>query len=283
MNEDLSLAYQRAEKMLTQFIAALPNLIIAIALFALFWLLATVVRIFVTKLIERTGQSSNVAQVFARIASWALYLFGLMTAITVVFPSLDAASILNALGFTGVAVGFAFKDIFQNLLAGLLILITHPFRVGDQIISGSDEGTVEEIMVRATRIRTYDNREVIIPNSDLYTNRVTVNTAYNKRRVSVNVGMGYEEDIEKTKQIILAALSNDPNILQDPAPQVFARELADFSINLEVRVWSDPARQLESIQTQDQVIAILHKVLTEAGVDLPFPTQNVLLHDQTQK
>ncbi|WP_229755789.1 mechanosensitive ion channel family protein, partial [Deinococcus soli (ex Cha et al. 2016)] len=103
---------------------------------------------------------------------------GVLVALTVVFPTLTAASLFGALGVRGVAIGFAFKDIFQNLLAGLLILITRPFRIGDQIVSGEHEGTVEDIQVRATLLHTYDNRRVVIPNSELYTNRVIVNTAY---------------------------------------------------------------------------------------------------------
>ncbi|MXV22113.1 mechanosensitive ion channel family protein, partial [Deinococcus xianganensis] len=102
---------------------------------------------------------------------------------------------------------FAFKDIFQNLLAGLLILITRPFRIGDQIVSGEHEGTVEDIQVRATLLRTYDNRRVVIPNSELYTNRVIVNTAYDRRRLAVTVGIGYGDDIAQAKRIILDTLA----------------------------------------------------------------------------
>ncbi|MFP3354118.1 mechanosensitive ion channel, partial [Pseudoalteromonas sp. SIMBA_153] len=95
------------------------------------------------------------------------------------------AKLIGALGIGSVAIGFAFKDIFQNLLSGILLLISEPFRIGDQIVSGDYEGTVEDIKIRATTIRTYDGRQVVIPNSDLYTSALTVNTAYKQRRLQV--------------------------------------------------------------------------------------------------
>lgn len=169
----------------------------------------------------------------------------------VVFPTLTAASLFGALGVGGVAIGFAFKDIFQNLGAGILILLTRPFRIGDQIISGTNEGTVESIEVRASVLRTYDNRRVVIPNSDLYTNRVTVNTAYENRRLAVEVGIGYGDDITTVKTIILNTLTHLP------------------------------ARR-EALEAQDQVLHALKPALINAGIDLPLPTQQVLLHNQTE-
>ncbi|TXH70443.1 MAG: mechanosensitive ion channel family protein [Thiothrix sp.] len=282
MSDDLSLAYQRAEKMLQQLIAGIPNLLVALLVFAFFWLLAALIKSGVRRFVERTGQPSSVAIILSRVASWVMYGFGIMVAMTVLFPTLDAASFFSALGVSSIAIGFAFKDVFQNLLAGLLILITRPFRIGDQIVSGSHEGTIEEIMVRATRMRTYDNREVIIPNSELFTTRVVVNTAKNIRRTSVVVGIGYGDNIQKAKEAILEGLRQSPDILQEPPPQILARELGDFSINLEVRVWSDPGRQREILEAQDKVIEIIHRVLPAAGIDMPFPTRQILFHDQTE-
>ncbi|MFC3605830.1 mechanosensitive ion channel family protein [Deinococcus soli (ex Cha et al. 2016)] len=278
------------EPLLTRFqtltqslLVSLPNVALGLVLFALFWFTAGVVRRSVQALAERAGQPTGIALVFGRLAGWVILTLGVLVALTVVFPTLTAASLFGALGVSGVAIGFAFKDIFQNLLAGLLILITRPFRIGDQIVSGEHEGTVEDIQVRATLLRTYDNRRVVIPNSELYTNRVIVNTAYDRRRLAVTVGIGYGDDIAQAKRIILDTLAGVEEIRSDPAPAVLVRDLADFSVNLEVRYWIDPPIRREVVESQDRVLEALKPALIAAGIDLPLPTQQVLFHDQTEE
>ncbi|WP_155299943.1 mechanosensitive ion channel family protein [Deinococcus kurensis] len=264
-------------------LASLPNVVLGLVLFALFWVVSGVLRRSVQALAERAGQPAGIARVFGRLAAWVSLALGVLVALTVIFPTLTAASLFGALGVSGVAIGFAFKDIFQNLLAGLLILITRPFRIGDQIVSGEHEGTVEDIQVRATLLRTYDNRRVVIPNSELYTNRVIVNTAYDRRRLAVTVGIGYGDDIAQAKRIILDTLAGVEEIRSDPAPAVLVRELADFSVNLEVRYWIDPPIRREVVESQDRVLEALKPALIAAGIDLPLPTHQVLFHDQTEE
>ncbi|MFN4249698.1 MULTISPECIES: mechanosensitive ion channel family protein [unclassified Deinococcus] len=273
----------RFQALVQSLLASLPNVALALVLFLVFWFVAGVARRSVQAVARRAGQPAGIGLVFGRLVSWALLTLGVLVALTVIFPTLTAASLFGALGVSGVAIGFAFKDIFQNLLAGLLLLITRPFRIGDQIVSGEHEGTVEDIQVRATLLRTYDNRRVVIPNSELYTNRVIVNTAYDRRRLAVTVGIGYGDDIAQAKQVILETLSGVEDIRPDPAPTVLVRELADFSVNLEVRYWIDPPIRREVVESQDRVLEALKPALIEAGIDLPLPTQQVLFHDQTEE
>jgi small conductance mechanosensitive channel len=110
--------------------------------------------------------------------------FGLLVALRVIFPAVTLASLFGTLGVGGIVIGFALRDIFRNPLAGILILFTRPFRIGDQIVSNDYEGEVVDILVRATLVRTYDNRLVVIPSGELYTKRVVVNTGYETRRLS---------------------------------------------------------------------------------------------------
>ncbi|CAM3572330.1 mechanosensitive ion channel family protein [Deinococcus frigens] len=282
MNLELSAVWMRVQSLLQGFIVTIPNILIGLLVFLVFLLIARLARNAVTGLAERSGQPRGVSLVFSRTVSWLVLAVGVLTALTVIFPTLTAASLFGALGVSGVAIGFAFKDIFQNLLAGILILVTRPFRIGDQIVSGDHEGVVEDIQVRATLLRTYDNRRVVIPNSELYTNRVTVNTAYEHRRLAVTVGIGYGDDIAAARKLILETLKGLDGLLQDPAPSVLVRELGDFSVNLEVRFWIDPPVRKEAVETQDSVLEAIKNALPAAGFDLPFPTQQVLYHDQTE-
>ncbi len=259
-----------------------PNLLIAIIVFVGFAVVARLLSAGTIGLAVRTGQSRNLAIVFSRIVRGAIHVLGALVAATIIFPSLDAASIFGALGVGGVAVGFAFKDIFQNLLAGMLILVTKPFKIGDQIVTGSHEGTVDDIQIRATLLRTYDNRIVVVPNSELYTNRVIVNTAFSSRRVSVPVSIGYGDDIDEAAAVIRKALTGLDRVAREPEPSVLVRGFGESSVDLEVRFWISPTIRREAVLAVDEALRAMKPALVKAGIDLPFPTRLVLFHDQTE-
>jgi small-conductance mechanosensitive channel len=181
-----------------------------------------------------------------------------------------------------VAVGFAFKDIFQNLLAGILILLRHPFRVGDEITTGDFTGTVEAIETRATFIRTYDGRRAIIPNSDVYTKSVAVISAYDMLRSEYDVGIGYGDDLGRAKQIALEVMRGVDGVLPDPAPDALVCDLAESSKNFRLRWWTAPSRG-EVVRVRDAVLQGVAEALSGAGMDLPFPTRVLLFHDQTEE
>ncbi|MDN5666690.1 MAG: mechanosensitive ion channel family protein, partial [Psychrobacter sp.] len=189
------------------------------------------------------------------------------------------AKLIGALGIGSVAIGFAFKDIFQNLLSGILLLISEPFRIGDQIVSGDYEGTVEDIKIRATTIRTYDGRQVVIPNSDLYTSALTVNTAYKQRRLQVEVGIGYEDDIEEAKAEILRALDKADSVSTKAQPSVIATGFGGSSIDLTVRWFIEEGTQANKVASIHQVIVEVKKALDAAGINIPFPIRTIDLSD----
>ena len=263
---------------------ALPNLAVGLVVVLVFWLVSRLVARLVRSVVARAGPPTGVQIVLGRLTGWAVLALGFLVALAVVFPTVTAASVFGALGIGigSVAIGFAFKDILQNLLAGILILLTRPFRIGDQIVSGAHEGTVEDIDVRSTSLRTYDNRRVVIPNSELYTSRVTVNTAYAHRRLAVDVGIGYGDDIGIAKRVVLSTMADLDGAVSDPPPTVLVTALGDFAVNLQVRFWIDPPARREAVEVADQVLTAVKPALVAAGIDLPLPTQQVLLHDQTE-
>jgi small-conductance mechanosensitive channel len=200
-----------------------------------------------------------------------------------VIPTFQAGDLVQLLGISGVAIGFAFRDILQNFLSGILILLTEPFQIDDQIVFKDFEGTVENIETRATTIRTYDGRRIVIPNSELFTNSVTVNTAFDNRRLEYDVGIGYGDDIDLAKQLMLEAMHSVDEVLKDPAPDVLVMELAESTVNIRVRWWVHPPRRADNLISRDKVITAIKKKLVENGIDLPFPTQQILFHDQTEE
>ena len=281
-NISLSAATEKISSMLQSAIALLPNVAIGVVVFIIFWLLGRFVRSFVRRQTQKR-QSRNVGLVFGRLAQGALVILGFLVAATIIFPNFNPADIIATLGIGGVAVGFAFKDILQNFLAGILILLTEPFQIEDQIIFGDYEGTVENIQTRATTIRTYDGRRVVIPNAELFTNAVMVNTAYERRRLQYDIGIGYGDDIGQAKEIILDVLGNETDVLTDPQPEAIVVELADSTINIRARWWIEPPRRADEMSSYDNILHNICTKLVDAGIDLPFPTQQILFHDQTEE
>lgn len=284
MGESISLsaATEKITKMIQAAVALLPNLIIGIVIFIIFWIVGKTIRRVIRKQ-TRDRDVRNVGLVFGRLAQGGLVILGFLVAATIIFPSFNPADALAALGIGGVAIGFAFKDILQNFLAGILILLTEPFTLEDQIIFNSYEGTVEHIQIRATTIRTYDGRRVVIPNAELFTNAVMVNTAYDRRRLQYDIGIGYGDDIAQAKKIILDVLQSNDEILETPSPEALVVDLAGSSINIRARWWIEPPRRADCMTSQDWVLENVCKQLVAAGIDLPFPTQQILFHDQTEE
>ena len=277
----LQTAWQQLMQMVRGTVQLIPNILIAIVVFVLFWFIAKFSRRIIKK-VTRRKQSRNLGLVLARLSQGLIILVGAFIALAIVVPSFKPGDLVQLLGVSGVAVGFAFRDILQNFLAGILILITEPFVIDDQIVFQDFEGTVENIQTRATTIRTYDGTKIVIPNAELFTNSVKVNTAFEKRRLQYDIGIGYGDDIAEAKRIILEVLRNDPESISDPPPEALVVELADFTVNIRARWWVNPPRRAEVLDSQDGVLTELCNKLVAAGIDLPFPTQQILFHDQTE-
>ncbi len=281
IDANFSVILATVDRLLDGFLAMLPLLAAAILVFVLLLLTARGVRYLAEKALKRSSNQSA-ASAIGRLLYVAMVALAVLIAVTIAFPSMTPGRLISVLGIGGVAIGFAFKDIFQNLLAGILILLRHPFRVGDEITTGEFTGTVEAIETRATFIRTYDGRRVIIPNGDVYTKPVTVISAYDMLRSEYDVGIGYGDDLAQAKAIALEAIQGVDGVLADPAPDVLVWELGESSKNIRIRWWTRPARG-DVLRIRDAVLKEVAEAIAGAGMDLPFPTQVVLFHDQTEE
>jgi small conductance mechanosensitive channel len=275
-------AWQNLEEMINGWIAAIPNLIIGAAIFLLMYILSRLVRRMVLRVVTRATLPPTAQLIFGRLSQWSIIFLGMLVSLLVMFPSFNAGQLINLLGIGGVAIGFAFRDIVQNFLAGVLILLTQPFRIEDQIVVDNYEGTVEDIQTRATFIRTYDGRRVVIPNSDLFTRSVTVNTAFPVRRSQADIAIGYGDDIERASAIMLDAISKIDAVLSEPSPDVLVHSLADYAVVLRLRWWTD-SRRGDVVQVENRALRTVKTELSAAGIDMPFPTQQILFHDQTEE
>ena len=283
MNAAVSAAWNKVHSMVIGLFALLPNIVLALIVFVIFVIIGGVIKKVVKRLTGDRRHARNLGLVLGRLAQGTTVLVGLFIALSIVIPSLKASDLVQLLGISGVAIGFAFRDILQNFLSGVLILLTEPFQIGDQIVFKSFEGTVENIQTRATTIKTYDGRRIVVPNSELFTNSLTVNTAFDSRRLEYDIGIGYGDDIDQAKHLILEAMHEIPGVLKEPAPDVIVVALADCTVNIRARWWIKPPFRADMLDMQDKVLTAIKNKLTDHGIDLPFPTQQILFHDQTEE
>ena len=281
-NDGLTLFWRTVRDFMKGMAERLPYLLVGVFVFMLFWLLSKLIKKAINNVARRSDAINNMlANLIGRIVGALINIFGFLAACVVIFPSFKPGDIIAGLGISSVAIGFAFKDILQNYFAGLLILWRQPFKVGDQIRVKDFEGTVEEINMRSTRLKTYDGERAILPNGDVYTSTMLVRTAYPKRRMKFVVGIGYPDSIEEARQVIHGVLDGIEGVLKDPAPWVYVTELAGSSVNLTVFFWAE-SQQANVLKVSDQVATGIKLALDKANIDMPFPHTVVLLEQQPE-
>ncbi|WP_069300675.1 mechanosensitive ion channel family protein [Neptunicoccus sediminis] len=275
------LIFDKIDAWLDGLFRLLPNIAVAIVVLVIFWLIARGISSLVRRYAEKQDRPS-LADVGGSLVKWAIIIVGVMLAVTIVAPTISPGDLIAGLGVSSVAIGFAFKDILQNMLAGILILLRQPFEIGDQIVSGGHEGTVERIETRATLIKTYDGRRVVIPNADIYTDSVVVNTAFETRRSEYDIGIGCNDDWDKARDLMLKTCAGVSGVCSDPEPETIPIELGDSANVVRLRWWTKSDRASQ-IHTFGDVLQAVYKALDEEGIDMPYPTQVHLFHDQTEE
>jgi len=283
MQVDFDFSLIKLDELLRSFWAAMPGILLALFVFVVFYIFARAIGWAIRRTTERRGRGRNLGIVVGRLGQGAVLLVGLLVALSVALPTFQPGDVVQLLGIGSVAIGFAFRDILQNFLAGILLLLTQPFKIGDQIIAGDHEGTVEDIQTRATFILTYDGRRIVIPNATLFTEKVIVNTAFEQRRMEYDFGIGYGDNVEAAKEVILEAIRGAGEVSAEPPPEVLVMELGPSSVQLRARWWIRPPRRADALDARDRVLQAVKQQLDKHGIDLPFPTRQILFHDQTEE
>lgn len=270
---------QKKEGLIASFLDTLPekalNLGIRIGLALVFFFigmqLIRLIRKIIRKSMNRAGAETGVIQFVDSFVKASLYIILILTLASSF--GVDAASIVALLGSAGVAIGLAVQGSLSNLAGGVLILLLKPFKVGDYIVEGSSgkEGTVKEIQIFYTKLLTYDNQTIILPNGNLANNTIVNVTAAECRRCDVMVSVSYSADL-KTKEVLTRMLSADPNIMKDRDHFVFVDALEDSGINLCVRCWF---KNEDFWQGKWRITENCKYVLDEAGIEIPFPQMDV--------
>ena len=269
-------------------IAASPRVAAALLIVLLTWAAVRLTRLIIRQIGQRTRMRQNLTDVLSMLAGTGLWLMGALIALAIVFPTITPAKALTTLGLGSVAIGFAFKDTFENFLAGILILLREPFQIADYVECNDIDGQIEEITIRDTHIRKTDGQLVVVPNHILFQNPVTVRTNRDLRRTTIICGVAYGEDVNEARSVIEAAVAEVNSVRDDVKDvQVFAQEFASSSINFEVTWWTG-SRPIDIRASRDQVVAAVKTALDDAGIEIPFPYRTLTfkeplpLRDQTE-
>jgi small conductance mechanosensitive channel len=282
VNFDVSPAWAKIQGILSGAAFMLPNVVLALVLFTVSCLLARWAKGLIIGFYRRRGRHQNLGTLMGRVAQALLILVNLLIALSIILPSFSARDLIQVLGISGVAIGFAFRDILQNFLAGLLILLAEPFRVGEEIQVGSQEGVVQEIQARATLLRTWDGFLVVIPNATIYTEKLTILNAFDARRSSVEFVVGFRDDLDEARRLIVEALGGVDGVLKEPGPSAIYTGIAANGVCVRARWWTD-SKHGDDVAVTDRAIPAIKNRLFENGIEMAYPTHQVLFHDQTEE
>lgn len=187
----------------------------------------------------------------------------------------QTTSLLAVLGAAGLAVGLALKDSLANFSSGVMLIIFPPFKDGDYVEAGGVAGTVKHIGIFSTIMHTGDNRKIIVPNSEIFGGTIVNISANPTRRIDLVIGIGYDDDIKKAKQILLDIMSKDERIFKDPEAAVALTELADSSINFKVRPWVNSG---DYWAVRADLLETIKTTFDEQNISIPYPQQDVHIH-----
>lgn len=280
INSGWTMAMEKLDAWSAGFFALLPNLFAGMFFFGVFFAISLLASRFVKKYFIRK-ERSDLGRLLSGFFFWAVLAIGFLIVLTIVIPSMKPVDLLASFGFGSLAFGFAFKDILQNWLAGLLILLRLPFRRGDQIVVNDVEGTVLRIEPRATILRTYDGRDIIVPNTTIYTNTIVVNTSQELRRVELSFTVGYSYNIRQLTEIIEKALDPIEEIKKNPPIQILCWNLGATSLEMKIRWWIDSERSQEVI-SRARLIQAIKEAFDANNIDPTDPQLIYYKSDNTE-
>jgi len=263
------------DRLLTRAIDSLPDLGAAVVVLIVFFTLYRVSARLLAGVLRRTRADPAVHEVVIRLTKIVIFGFGVVMAAGQL--GFQVGSVLAGLGIAGLAVGLAAQDTLANLVAGITILWDHPFRIGDNVTIAGTFGQVKAIGLRTTRIQTGDHLDAILPNKTVINEKILNHTANPQLRLSVPVGIGYDQDIGQARAVLLAAVEGHARVLAEPAPRVVVRELAASSVNLELRVWLRDAHAEREILFE--LLELVKTSFDKAGIKIPTTAPTLELSD----
>ena len=260
---------------LEQLTSMLPNMVVAVLVLFLFFFLARIAKSISRKVLQKVSDKEAINNLFATIIYLLVLGLGLIMALKVLKLQQTVSSILAGAGIIGLAVGFAFQDITANFISGILLAFRKPIQVGDIVRVQDFIGKVEKIDLRVTVIRTFQGLHVIIPNKDVLQQPLTNFTKTSDRRIDLEVGVSYAEDLDFVEKVAIEAVAKLPYILPGKEVKLFYNEFGDSSINFTIMVWIEYPDEPGYLQAKSDVIKAIKSAFDENNITIPFPIRTL--------
>ncbi len=244
----------------------------ALLLLLVAWIVAGIVSRLVRRSLAKTSFDETLTKFFAKLAWWVVLASAVIGCLGIF--GVETTSFAAIIGAAGLAVGLAFQGTLSNFASGVMLLAFRPFKVADVVAVAGQSGKVYEIGVFTTTLDTFDNRRFIIPNSSVFGSTIENITHHPVRRADVDLGVSYDADIDRTREVLEGAAAGVEDVLEDPAPAILLLELGASSVNWSVRVW---AKNEDFGAVKQAAMRAAKMALDEAGIEMPFPQMDVHL------
>ena len=229
----------------------------------------------VEKMLQRARVDATVVRFARHLVNIGLLIVVILAALTRL--GVETTSLVAILGAAGLAIGLALQGSLSNFASGIMLILFKPFRAGDYIEGAGTAGTVEEIQILTTRLRTPDNKLVIVPNAKLTGDNVTNYTSLGTRRLDLAIGVAYREDLTRVKQVLRGIVESDPRVLKDPAADILVVQLADNGVNLAVRPW---AKTSDYWALHSDLLQRIKETFEREGISIPFPQREIVVRQE---
>jgi small-conductance mechanosensitive channel len=267
--------WESLARIIVLIIERLPYILAGLIVFLIFLLLARIIKSIFWSASGKTRLDGRLRILGSRLIVVFIIILGVFTALTVIIPGFTFGSLVTGLGFTTFVIGFATKDILNNLLSGVLILWQQPFRIGDYLFIGNNQGKVEYIGVRATQLRKDDGELILIPNGDMYSSAITIRGAGAERRMILKISIAYDADIGQAKEIITDVLKGTEGVVEEPKPSAVVTDLSADGVNISIYFWLNTNTH-KPMQVFDNVATEIKKSLDNGGIAM-YPPSSVIV------
>jgi small conductance mechanosensitive channel len=256
------------------FLDFLPRLGAGALVLVVAWMLSRWLAHLIARGMRRRDADTELIVLLEMLTRWGILVLGIVLALEQVAPG-RFGSLIAGLGVAGLTLGFALQDAAKNFISGILLLLDQPMEIGDSVEVAGFEGTVLEIKLRTTELRTWDGRHVLLANSQVFTSPIVNLSRARRRRIELSAGVAYDSDLDQVTRSALAAIRGVVGLLDDPAPEVVFQEFRDSAISFRLYYWVDTQATTPAL-AQDAGLKAVKRAFEVEGIDMPYPTMQVL-------
>ncbi|WP_107039982.1 mechanosensitive ion channel family protein [Brumimicrobium mesophilum] len=253
----------------------LPNFVLAVLVLVAFVFAGKLVKNLIKKLLQRTLQNNSLAQIVSKVVYFLVIAVGAFAALSLLNLDKTVSSLLAGAGIIGLALGFAFQDIATNFIAGFFMAVKRPFKIGQVIHCEGHSGIIKHIGIRTTEIVSFQGQEVIIPNKMLFQNPLINDSENIYKRIDLDVGVSYGEDLERVREIAIKAVENTPNINKDKDIDLVYLAFGGSSIDFRIMIWVEFKSQLDFLKSQSEALIAIKKAFDKEDIMIPFPIRTL--------